>query len=236
MKLYNLYESVIFEEVEKSKGLLTEGVSDDKVIDAINGMYNVNITYRDKETGVVSAPRYIQVYVYGQLLSGNYAIRAYQISGPSLTDRSPKYKEKMIAEQNTHWKIFLLESIVSWQPTKMKWYSAQDQYNPNGDSRYNLAVRGVEQTFKSMPKPIIVDENKLKNLQQANIEEPKINEPTIQEPKIQEPKINQPRINEPRIKKQEPVVQKPKVIKQEPKINEPKIQEPNNLDIKKPKI
>ena len=42
MKLYNVFESVILEEIEKQRKLITEGVSMDDVKAAIDGKYNGN--------------------------------------------------------------------------------------------------------------------------------------------------------------------------------------------------
>ena len=82
MKLYNLFEEVIFEEVEKNLRLISEGVSADVVKAAIDGKYNVNILYRDYEDQPPSK-RYIQVYNLSKTKGGNDAIRAYQIFGAS---------------------------------------------------------------------------------------------------------------------------------------------------------
>lgn len=129
MKLYSLFQSVILEEVEKAKKLLiTEGVSSEQVNDAINGKYNVNILYRDYEDQPPSK-RYIQVYNLGKTKGGNDAIRAYQIFGGSKRDNNKGY-----------WKIFRLDRIEGWYPTKVKWQkpvsdldSSIPKYNPNGD-------------------------------------------------------------------------------------------------------
>ena len=128
MKLYNLYQEVIFEEIEKSKGILTEGVSSDDVNDAINGKYNVNILYRDYEDKAPSK-RYIQVYNLAKTKAGNDAIRAYQIFGGSKT-----------TPREGAWKIFRLDRIEGWYPTKVKWNQAVSdldasipKYNQNGD-------------------------------------------------------------------------------------------------------
>ena len=80
MKLYNLFEEVILEEIERNRTLLTEGVSFDDVKAAIDGKYNVNILYRDYEDQPPSK-RYIQVYNLAKTKSGTDAIRAYQIFG-----------------------------------------------------------------------------------------------------------------------------------------------------------
>lgn len=128
MKLYNLFESVILEEVEKAKKILSEGVSTDDVNAAINGKYNVNILYRDYEDQPPSK-RYIQVYNLSKTKGGNDAIRAYQIFGGSKTKNNKGY-----------WKIFRLDRIEGWYPTKVKWQkpvsdfdTSIPKYNQNGD-------------------------------------------------------------------------------------------------------
>jgi hypothetical protein len=183
MKLYNLFESVILEEINNSSRLLTEGAADDDIIASIDGQYNVNIEYRDVGQTVPSK-RYIQVYVFGQLTNGNYGIRAYQIQGGSKSN------------QPSEWKIFRVDRIASWNPTKMKWhkpvsdYSSYEvdnngnvvkekspgyigKYNPNGDNKGNFHTGESVPTFKRIinqynpinepnkPEPNKPDENKI---------------------------------------------------------------------------
>lgn len=138
MKLYNLFESVIFEEIEKAKKLLTEGVSSDQVNDAINGMYNVNILYRDYPDKPPSK-RYIQVYNYSKTKGGNEAIRAYQIFGGSKT-----------TPNKGAWKIFRLDRIEGWFPTSVKWKkpvsdldTSIPKYNQNGDRTMSTVMNKV---------------------------------------------------------------------------------------------
>lgn len=128
MKLYNIFESLILEEIVKNSKVITEGVSNDDVNSAINGKYNVNILYRDYE-GQAPSKRYIQVYNLSKTKGGNDAIRAYQIFGGSKT--TPK---------TGAWKIFRLDRIEGWFPTKVKWEkpvsdldSSIPKYNTNGD-------------------------------------------------------------------------------------------------------
>jgi predicted DNA-binding transcriptional regulator YafY len=128
MKLYNLYEEIIFEEISRNTQLLTEGVSIEDVKAAIDGRYNVNILYRDFEDAPPSK-RYIQVYNLSKTKAGNDAIRAYQIFGASKRDN-----------KNGFWKIFRLDRIEGWYPTKVKWTRAVSdidpsipKYNINGD-------------------------------------------------------------------------------------------------------
>lgn len=139
MKLYNLFEEIILEE----KRLLTENVSDQEINDAIKGKYNINILYDDYPDAVPSvAPskRYIQVYNFAETKAGNKAIRAFQIFGGSKT--TPKQGA---------WKIFRIDRIRGWFPTKMAFYkpvSDLDQniptYNKNGDRAMSRVINKVD--------------------------------------------------------------------------------------------
>jgi len=138
MKLYNLFESIILEELEKTKKLLVEGVSTDDVKAAINGKYNVNILYRDYE-GQPPSKRYIQVYNYSKTKGGNDAIRAYQIQGGSKK-----------GQKNGFWKIFRLDRIEGWYPTNFKWQKPVSdldpsipKYNVNGDRSMSTVMNKV---------------------------------------------------------------------------------------------
>ena len=129
MKLYNLFEEIILE--EKSL-LLTEGVSDEQVIDAIKNKYRVKIWYNDPTRKPSDPPseRYIEIYNYGDTMANNGAIRAYQVGGQSTTTRGGA------------WKLFRLDRIVKWQPTKVHWKDpisdpnrdpSAPKYNQSGD-------------------------------------------------------------------------------------------------------
>lgn len=138
MKLYNLYETVILEEIEKKGLIITEGVSINDVKAAIDGKYNVNILYRDFEMAPPSK-RYIQVYNLSKTKTGNDAIRAYQIFGGSKK-----------GEKNGFWKIFRLDRIEGWYPTKVKWVKpvsdldkSLPQYNQLGDKSMSQVIHKV---------------------------------------------------------------------------------------------
>jgi hypothetical protein len=140
MKLYKILEELILE--EKAKALLTENVSETQVIDAINGRYNVNILYDDypdAEPAVAPSKRYIQVYNLAETKAGNKAIRAFQIFGGSKT--TPGHGA---------WKIFRLDRIRGWFPTKVKFarpVSDKDpsipMYNQNGDRTMSRVLNKV---------------------------------------------------------------------------------------------
>ena len=135
MKLYNLFEEIILEEIERNRTLLTEGASFDDVKAAIDGKYNVNILYRDYEDQPPSK-RYIQVYNLSKTKSGNDAIRAYQIFGASKK-----------GNKNGFWKIFRLDRIEGWFPTKVRWARPVSdlntnipKYNANGDRSMSSVI------------------------------------------------------------------------------------------------
>jgi predicted DNA-binding transcriptional regulator YafY len=138
MKLYNLFQEVILEEIERNRTLLTEGVSFDDVKAAIDGKYNINILYRDYEDQPPSK-RYIQVYNLSKTKSGNDAIRAYQIFGASKK-----------GNKNGFWKIFRLDRIEGWFPTKVKWAkpvsdlnTSVPKYNDAGDRSMSTVLHKV---------------------------------------------------------------------------------------------
>ena len=138
MKLYNLFEEVILEE---SKRLLTENVSDQQIIDAINGRYNVNILYDDypdSSPSVQPSKRYIQVYNIGNTKAGNKAIRAFQIFGGSKT--TPKQGA---------WKVFRLDRIRGWFPTQVKFARPVSDKDPSLP-KYNDSMGGQEKPNSPM--------------------------------------------------------------------------------------
>ena len=169
MKLYNIFKEVILEEIQKNSQLITEGVSEELVKDAIRGKYNVNIEYKDYENQPPSK-RYIQVYNFSATKANNKAIRAYQIFGGTKTEAPG-------------WKIFLLDKIVNWYPTNKKWqnpvsdYGNYDNetnkvsippYNQNGDKTMDAVYDKVDaSTFTRQRSDI----RQNPNLPQNNIED-----------------------------------------------------------------
>jgi hypothetical protein len=133
MKLYNLYEEVILEEINRNQQLITEGVSIEDVKAAIDGRYNVNILYRDFEDAPPSK-RYVQVYNLAKTKAGNDAIRAFQIFGGSKK-----------GNKNGFWKIFRLDRIEGWYPTKVKWTKAVSDVEPSVPKYNTTGDRSMSQ-------------------------------------------------------------------------------------------
>lgn len=138
MKLYNLFEDIILEAINGGN-LLMESVDFNTVKDSIENKYNVNIVYIDGDG--VRTSRYVQPYVLGDTIAGNKAIRAYQIFGGSRTMTTKGENAQ------GGWRIFRLDRIVDWKPTKMKFaipvsdlpsfMTSNGRFNPNGDKMFN---------------------------------------------------------------------------------------------------
>lgn len=108
--------------------ILTESVSQDKVIDAIKKRYEVKISYSADDAPEGKGERMIQPVAYGTTTAGNPVIRAFQPNGDTKT-------------KIPHWKMFRLDRIESWQPFKRRKFKeppgmadAEGKFNPNGDN------------------------------------------------------------------------------------------------------
>lgn len=117
-KLYNLYNQVILEAVQR-----------DNILDAIRQRRIVTITYNDG-SGEATEKRTLEVYVYGTLHNGKPAIRAYQKFGPSRSsiEKDPDTGEPILNKSGNQkpvpkWKTFLVDKILTWETTNMKFYT-----------------------------------------------------------------------------------------------------------------
>lgn len=128
MKLYNIFEKVILDETARVKNLLKEDVSEDLLKYVIDNKLRVNITYSDYPNEPPSR-RYIEIYNIAKTKANNDCVRAYQIFGGSKT-----------TPRTGAWKIFRLDRIKSFQPTKMKWYNPQQGYQLDGTDRSMITV------------------------------------------------------------------------------------------------
>ena len=191
MKLYNLFEDIILE----STNLLIESVDFNTVKDSIDKKYNVNIVYIDGDG--VRTSRYIQPYVLGDTLASNKAIRAYQIFGGSRT---------MSGNEQGGWRIFRLDRIVDWKPTKMKFSVPvsdlpsfminRGRFNPNGDQMFSR-VDAIAKFGDNVQEPIQVPIQKTT----PDIKQKPVQQKTQpSEPKSLSPKPSKPEIKTAEVK------------------------------------
>jgi hypothetical protein len=145
MKLYNIYQEIILEEIAK-EFILTEDVMGD-LKKAMSDKYNIWIKYKEEDGTVTD--RYLQVYDLGNSKGGNEMISAYQLGGK--TNMSKK------SSKPYGWKQFLLDKIVSnsikpvgvfyTQPVSdIKSYGAGPKYNKNGNKNI---VGGITGAFRN---------------------------------------------------------------------------------------
>ena len=126
--MLNLYEIL--------KEVLNESVSSDSVNDAINNKYRILINY-DDEDNHATGTRLVEPYVLGYTKAGNLAFRGYQYEGDTVRG-VPK------------WKLFRLDRVINWQPTKQKFnvepkdngWNAES-YNSNGDGSLTSILNQV---------------------------------------------------------------------------------------------
>lgn len=134
MKLYNLLENIILEQVSSSR-----------VNDAIEKKQRIRVYYdptinrtSEEEDKNLKGFRNIEVYVHGISKSGNPIIRIYQLNGVTETD-SPG------------WKTFRLDRITSWSPYPSFFYVPISdrvpnipKYNPDGDKTMVRIIKQAE--------------------------------------------------------------------------------------------
>jgi predicted DNA-binding transcriptional regulator YafY len=133
LSLYNILENIIIE----TKNMLSESVPEQKIYDAIENKYRVNITYDDDKGGPIGK-RQIEVYALGDI-DGYPAIRAYQLSGNTRTE-------------NAVWKTFRVDRIMTWEPVNFKFYNpVSDRDNTGSIPKYR--EDGMDTTLGGQTNP-----------------------------------------------------------------------------------
>lgn len=107
------------------KGIITEDVSTDEVLDAIHNKRYVKIKYDDGKEGNTKGVRVIQPVAVGTTKKGYPVVRAFQTSGSS-------------RKGSPNWKFFRLDRITKWRPYKTKTFKflpdeSFGKYNTVGD-------------------------------------------------------------------------------------------------------
>ena len=107
-----------------NESLLTE-VSQNRekdIINAINNVLRVRISYNDKKGGKGKNERYILPVAFGLTKSGKKAIRAYQTAGSSKRGLTNPPNRRKIPK----WKLFLMDNIYSWSNGKKSFRDYRD--------------------------------------------------------------------------------------------------------------
>ena len=113
-------------------GILSEGVSNDEINNAINNHKYVVVNYEGTD-GTHNGNRMIQPVAFGCTSAGHPVIRAFERFGDTKTS-VPK------------WKYLRVDRISSWKETDKTFDEPAELFNPNGDKTmsvvYNIAKFG----------------------------------------------------------------------------------------------
>jgi hypothetical protein len=207
MKLYNLYQDLIFEQI-KSELLRLEAMSDADVDTILAGdkerqgkFYKVNITYDND--GEVSN-RFIEIYQRNTSIIGNPLIDAYQLSknnqssGPKLNKKGEQVLDKNgnpVIVSYEGWRKFNMKKITSFKVTGVGFYEPKDGFNPIGNNSPTVATTTTiadipSYGYKSPTTKNLDVKSKWQDIAQDKINNPKL-EPTVKAPSIG-PKPQQP--------------------------------------------
>lgn len=178
MKLYNLYQNIILEEIIKTIQL-TEAVSPydvDTVLNGDNGkFYHVSFKYKG-EDGTVSN-RWVQLYQRNISTANNGLIDAFQISRDGQTEGINPRTGKQ--ESFTGWKKFRLDRMSDFKVSKVPFYQPQAGFNKTGNNSPT-----VQSTQKIAPVGTYkYAASTLKNKARAEKQQQQPAQQTVQQPK-----------------------------------------------------
>jgi hypothetical protein len=134
MKLYNIFQDIILEEISKDQELINEGTLEDIKSAMENTVY---VWFKYKTADGVITDRYVMLDKLGTSLANNGVVRLWQTGGQTT-------KTKTNGGVNG-WKLFRIDRIIpgSIKPTNMKYREpvrSGEPYNTNGDRKMKGAV------------------------------------------------------------------------------------------------
>jgi hypothetical protein len=134
LKLYNILQDIILEEISKDQQLINEGVLED-IKSAMGNTVYVWFKYKTEDGRITD--RYVMLDKLGTSLANNKVVRLWQTGGQTT-------KTKKNGSING-WKLFRLDRIIpgSIKPTNMKYYEpvrSGQPYNATGDKKMIGAI------------------------------------------------------------------------------------------------
>ena len=153
MKLYNLYEQVIFEETIR-KIQLNDAVSSDEIDSVIKGdpnvkgkFYYVNFDYKDKDGG--TSNRWVKIHQQNLSTAGNKLIDAKQISKNGQTTETVVDKEgNTITKPLEGWRKFNLDKMSNFVVSKVPFHQPEPGFNPVGNDSKTVAFTDPDDIAK----------------------------------------------------------------------------------------
>lgn len=134
MKLYNIFQDIILEEISKDQTLINEGVLED-IKSAMENTVYVWFKYKTADGAITD--RYVMLDKLGTSLANNSVVRLWQTGGQTTKTKTNG--------SVSGWKLFRLDRIIpgSIKPTNMKYREparSGEPYNTNGDRKMKGAV------------------------------------------------------------------------------------------------
>lgn len=216
MKLYNIYQNLILEEIF-NRADLYEAVSVediDKILAGDNGKYySVSFDYPNRDGSISN--RFVQIHQRNISTINNNLIDAYQLSKNG--------------ENIEGWKKFNLDKMNNLKISKVPFYQPQFKFNRTGNNSPTVASTPTIAQFDYEYSPSSL--KKMEKRQQTLF--PKVGQPANQpstEP-VAGPQTQQP-VAKPTVRPMRRVQPKPVAQPEEP-IVEPEEDEENNLELNK---
>lgn len=135
IKLYNIFKELIIE----NKNLITEAISDQELMDAIDSNYRYKIWYQGENEPNAAGVRYVDFYALGRSKAENDVVRVFQGGGFSSTNRPGG------------WKLLRVDRILKMEKSGHhvgnksidKYGGDTPAFNPMGDKSMN-SVRYIK--------------------------------------------------------------------------------------------
>jgi hypothetical protein len=181
MKLYNIYQNIILEEIINHVQLLEAVPIDDieKVLSGDRGKYyHVSFDYADDEGNVSN--RFVQIHQRNISTRNNNLIDAYQISRDGQTSGFNPRTGKQ--ENFEGWKKFNLNKMSNFKITKIPFYQPKFKFNRTGNNSSSVASTPTIAKFDYQYAPSTIKKMaKTKQTLFPNVDkEPEQEKPSVQ--------------------------------------------------------
>jgi len=149
MKLYNLFEQVILEEIIRTVPL-NEAVSSSEIDSVIKGdpnvkgkFYYVSFDYEDKDG--TTSNRWVKIHQQNLSTAGNQLIDAKQISKNNQTTETVVDKEgNQITQSVEGWRKFRLDKMNNFVVSKVPFQQPEPGFNPIGNNSKTVAYTDTD--------------------------------------------------------------------------------------------
>src|SRR5690606_13173948 len=128
----------LMEKINENKGLITETINRDDLIDAINNRKVVYIYYsgvegksNDGEGVITKGYRTIEPYLLGITHAGNLVVRAWQQSGASDSNKGLNRVPRPDHDILPGWRLFYVDGITSLLLTGKHFSTNKNKIRPN---------------------------------------------------------------------------------------------------------